>query len=251
MDNPLSGLVYRDDAPFCVPFPKEMLKVVQDQYTNNEEARGVRLQEVLCPFFGDPESRTDLIALFVEHLLIEDDGLADVLFLDIDEVRQVWEARPISLFDCLVPSCRASLPVRNRTHLLRLLRVERYFGLRVGAGDPVEFKTLCQMLCESCAQGLQHSYAEQRRADLCVRQDRIATNSKMSFTEYQKTPEWGARRRNVLLRAGYRCELCYASGRLQVHHRTYDRYGNELLSDLIALCRSCHQRFHGVLPEAA
>ena len=31
MDNPLSGLVYRDDDPCCVPFPKEMLKVVQDR----------------------------------------------------------------------------------------------------------------------------------------------------------------------------------------------------------------------------
>jgi len=31
LDNPLSGLVYRDDDPCCVPFPKEMLKVVQDR----------------------------------------------------------------------------------------------------------------------------------------------------------------------------------------------------------------------------
>jgi len=169
-----------------------MLKVVQDQYTNNEEARGVRLQEVLCPFFGDPDSRTNLIALFVENLLIEDDALADVLFLDIDEVMQVWEARPISMFSCLVPACRAPIPVRNRTHLLRLLRVERYFGLRVGAGDPVEFKTLAEMLCESCAQGLQHSYDEQRRADMCIRQARLSELRKRPFEEYQRTPEWRA-----------------------------------------------------------
>ena len=31
LDNPLSSLVYRDDDPCCVPFPKEMLKVVQDR----------------------------------------------------------------------------------------------------------------------------------------------------------------------------------------------------------------------------
>ena len=130
---------YFDDGPLSIPTP-------EDQYTNNEAARGVRLQEVLCPFFGDPDSRTNLIALFVENLLIEDDALTDILFLDIDEVKQVWEARAISMFSCLVPACRAPIPVRNRTHLLRLLRVERYFGLRGGAGDPVEFKTLAELL---------------------------------------------------------------------------------------------------------
>jgi len=31
LDNPLSGLVYRDVDPCCVPFPKEMLKIVQDR----------------------------------------------------------------------------------------------------------------------------------------------------------------------------------------------------------------------------
>jgi 5-methylcytosine-specific restriction endonuclease McrA len=73
----------------------------------------------------------------------------------------------------------------------------------------------------------------------------------MPFTEYRLTKEWRARRSRVLLRAGNRCELCNASGLLDVHHRTYDRYGDELLSDLIALCRPCHSKYHDVLPEAA
>jgi len=228
-----------------------MLKAAQDQYSNNEEARVVRFREVHCPFFGDPNSRNDRIALSVEDSRYADDDLADVLALDLPEAMQVWDARPISMFDCLAPSCRAPIPIRNRTHLLRLLRAESYFGLRVGAGDLVEFKTLCEMLCPSCAQGLQHRYEEQRPADLCIRQARIAELRKMPFQEYRLTPEWRARRNRVLLRAGNRCELCYASGLIDVHHRTYDRYGDELHNDLIALCRPCHQRQHGILPEAA
>jgi 5-methylcytosine-specific restriction endonuclease McrA len=248
--NPLEGSVY-DNDPFRIPCPSDLLKVAQDQHSNNEDARIVRLREVLCPFLGNPKSWNDLVTLFIEYPQTPDDDLADILALDMVEVMQVWEARPIAMFDCLVPSCRAPIPVRNRPHLLRLLRLDRFFGLRVGAGGPVEFKALCEMLCESCAQGLRHCHDEQHRADLSVRKARIVELRKMTYAEYRRTPEWKARRNRVLIRAGNRCELCNTSGLIDVHHRTYDRYADELLNDLIALCRSCHQRFHSSLPEAA
>jgi hypothetical protein len=38
---------------------------------------------------------------------------------------------------------------------------------------------------------------------------------------------------------------------LEVHHRIYERLGNEVLSCLVVLCRRCHQHYHGILPEAA
>ncbi len=249
--NPLVGSVYPEGDPFRIPFPSDMLKVAQDQHINNQDARIVRYRELLCPFLGNLGSRNDHIVLSVENHLFADDDLADVLALDATELMQVWEARPIAMFDCLVPSCRAPIPVRNRPHLLRLLRLDRFFGLRVGAGDPVEFKALCEMLCESCAQGLWHCHDEQHRADLSVRKARIVELRKMTYAEYRRTPEWKARRNRVLIRAGNRCELCNTSGLIDVHHRTYDRYADELLNDLIALCRSCHLRFHSSLPEAA
>ena len=145
---------YLEDAPFSIPFPQEMLKAAQDQYRNNEDARVGRYREMLRPSLGDRNSRTDLIALSVEDLLIADNDLVDMLALELPDLMQVWEARPISMFDCLVPSCCEPIPVRNRMHLLRLIRVQRYLGLRVGAGDLVEFRTLCGMLCEPCGQGL-------------------------------------------------------------------------------------------------
>jgi hypothetical protein len=49
--------------------------------------------------------------------------------------------------------------------------------------------------------------------------------------------------------AGYCCQLCDRSGRdvqLDVHHRTYENYGQEKLEDLIVLCRRCHAHHHSV-----
>jgi hypothetical protein len=246
-----SGLVYPENDPCNIHMPSDMLKVAQAQYSNNYDARVVRYRELLCPFLGDFNSRNDYIIISIENSLIADADLAEVLCLEVTELMQIWETRPISIFDCLNPACRTSISVRNRTHLLQLLRLDRYFGLKVGAMDPVKITTLCEMLCESCVQGLQHSCAEQHWAELSIRQVRIAELRKMPFEEYRLTPEWRARRNRVLLRAGNKCELCYASGLIDVHHRTYERYGDELHNDLIALCRPCHQQHHGIPPEAA
>ncbi len=245
------GLVYSEEGPLRIPFPGGMLKPAQDQHSNNQDARIVRLRELLCPVLGNPNSRNDYIVISVENPFFADDELADILAVDVTALMQIWEARPISIFDCLHPTCRAPIPVRSRAHLLRLLRLDRYFGLRVGAGDLVEFKALCEMLCEGCTQGLRHCYEEELRAELLVRQARTSQLRKMPFREYRLTPEWRSRRNRVLLRAGNRCELCSTTGQLEVHHRSYVRYGEELLGDLIALCRRCHRRFHEILPEAA
>lgn len=67
-----------------------------------------------------------------------------------------------------------------------------------------------------------------------------------TYLEYLKTPEWRATRNRALQRAGYKCEQCDARRELQVHHRTYDRVGRELDTDLQVLCGPCHE---GVHPE--
>ena len=68
------------------------------------------------------------------------------------------------------------------------------------------------------------------------------------MTEYEKylqSESWQNKVREVKRRAGYACLLCMSPHRLEVHHRTYDRMGNELLEDLVVLCATCHQRHHG------
>jgi hypothetical protein len=71
----------------------------------------------------------------------------------------------------------------------------------------------------------------------------------MPYAEYLKTPHWQEVRESALKAADYRCQVCYSPDRLHVHHRTYDRRGRELLSDLTVLCADCHGRFHDKLPK--
>ncbi len=67
----------------------------------------------------------------------------------------------------------------------------------------------------------------------------------LPYKEYLRIPHWKRKREEKLRAAGYRCQVCNRGGRtLEVHHRTYDRRGEELEQDLTVLCRSCHTNFH-------
>lgn len=68
---------------------------------------------------------------------------------------------------------------------------------------------------------------------------------KSSYHKYLETDGWQERRQNALEAAGWRCQVCNNSERLEVHHRTYKNLGNETLDDVIVLCRGCHSKFHG------
>lgn len=78
-----------------------------------------------------------------------------------------------------------------------------------------------------------------------------ATESERSaeYAEYLASDAWQDLRLEALRRDGHACRICNSSKRLDVHHRTYERFGNELLEDLTTLCRKCHRIFHdaGVL----
>lgn len=67
------------------------------------------------------------------------------------------------------------------------------------------------------------------------------------YNDYLKTDYWKAVSDAVKKRASYRCQLCNSQHDLSAHHRTYDHRGSELdfLDDLTALCRRCHDIFHG------
>jgi hypothetical protein len=71
--------------------------------------------------------------------------------------------------------------------------------------------------------------------------------NKSGYAKYLKSHSWKMKRRTVLGRANHRCQLCDTRFRLEVHHRTYKRLGNERDGDLIVLCSSCHARRHGKL----
>ena len=70
-----------------------------------------------------------------------------------------------------------------------------------------------------------------------------------SYKEYLKSPEWKKLRELVLKRADNNCEICKAKKAWQVHHKTYKRIFRERLTDLIAVCGTCHREEHNLLNE--
>lgn len=81
---------------------------------------------------------------------------------------------------------------------------------------------------------------------------RLAELRALPYPLYLRTPEWKRTRLAALRRAGRCCSLdvSHTDG-LEVHHRTYERLGAELESDVIVLCHACHQlhhRMYGPLP---
>jgi hypothetical protein len=73
--------------------------------------------------------------------------------------------------------------------------------------------------------------------------------TKDEYLAYLQSEAWKIRRAWKLDRAGHRCQICNAKGALHVHHRTYERVGNEREDDLTVLCGDCHALFHGKVPE--
>lgn len=69
---------------------------------------------------------------------------------------------------------------------------------------------------------------------------------KATYAKYLASPAWRQRRNAAVIRAEGRCQLCNSKKALNVHHRTYDRIGKERETDLIVLCKACHEHFHGI-----
>lgn len=66
--------------------------------------------------------------------------------------------------------------------------------------------------------------------------------TKEDYLEYLKSERWKKLRLIVLERCNHQCQTCTNTKHLQVHHRTYERVGHELLTDLGVLCRGCHSK---------
>jgi hypothetical protein len=82
-------------------------------------------------------------------------------------------------------------------------------------------------------------------ADTAPGPDRLAQLRAMPYRDYLRTPEWRRTRAAALVRAGNCCSLDVTHTRdLEVHHRTYERLGEELAADLVVLCRACHRLHH-------
>ena len=67
------------------------------------------------------------------------------------------------------------------------------------------------------------------------------------YTSYMASEKWRTKRSLILKRDGDRCQTCLSSEDLEVHHKTYERLGDEALDDLITLCHECHEAITTVI----
>lgn len=68
-----------------------------------------------------------------------------------------------------------------------------------------------------------------------------------SHAAFRRTAHWRKICRLAFDRDGGKCAVCKGrSGdtRLEVHHVTYDRLGEELLTDVLLMCQRCHATEH-------
>jgi 5-methylcytosine-specific restriction endonuclease McrA len=62
---------------------------------------------------------------------------------------------------------------------------------------------------------------------------------------YIGSDKWKAIRLKVLKRDNNLCQACLEAPANDVHHLTYDNFGDELMYELISVCRDCHfNRIH-------
>ena len=64
------------------------------------------------------------------------------------------------------------------------------------------------------------------------------------YNEYLKSPQWLEKRALVLKNANGICQGCGKRRAAHAHHLTYERVGNEMLFDLVAVCKPCHRIIH-------
>ncbi|MGV8172340.1 MAG: sacsin N-terminal ATP-binding-like domain-containing protein [Candidatus Woesearchaeota archaeon] len=66
---------------------------------------------------------------------------------------------------------------------------------------------------------------------------------------YYRTKEWKEIQEKCFNNSDYKCDECGSEEDLQAHHLTYENWGNETVTDLKCVCRSCHEKIHGkILP---
>lgn len=82
------------------------------------------------------------------------------------------------------------------------------------------------------------------------------SSQRKQYRGYLKSKVWRSKRAQVVFRDGGQCQAlrngqrCGSRYRLEVHHKTYERFGREWLSDLVCLCEDCHKAIHAAQKAA-
>lgn len=90
-----------------------------------------------------------------------------------------------------------------------------------------------------------NAFWDQQRQDYEAARDRESQEFWEFYERHLQSPEWADLRRRVLDRCAGVCEGCRRRRAAHVHHLTYKRLGNEMLFDLVGVCKPCHDSIHG------
>lgn len=67
------------------------------------------------------------------------------------------------------------------------------------------------------------------------------------YHSYITSSKWFQVRNKVFKLQGKQCKKCESKKKLHVHHKTYERLGNESIeTDLVVLCKKCHDTYHTI-----
>lgn len=67
---------------------------------------------------------------------------------------------------------------------------------------------------------------------------------KVAYQRYIHSKKWERRREAYFDAFERACHICGATTKVQLHHKTYERMGAELDSDLVPLCSMHHRELH-------
>lgn len=220
-----------------LPLDLGMLEAAREMYKENRGAMWTHLVSTGLLVEDSIELRANLIALFAQVDEIPISWLEHAFGVNGREAWAIAQTEPIFLFWCL--SCQEQIHPKGPIHMRRLKR-----ELEVIRNCSVGEMVSTALLCGGCTEFRLHQHNEECRIARFAQQARAAQLYKMG-AKYMEQEEWQVRRVQALTRAGYKCQACSRRNTtLDVHHNSYENYGNERPQDLIVLCRPCHQRLH-------
>jgi hypothetical protein len=73
--------------------------------------------------------------------------------------------------------------------------------------------------------------------------------NRVNYRQHLESHYWQRLRAYKCIAASWKCEECgcQAGLTLELHHPTYDPLGYEEIGDVVALCRKCHEKAHGMM----
>lgn len=220
----LTSVVHNDALP--LPVRLEAARTILRLLHEAKRSIHATISEMVAGRQIDPDT---LATLYWEYEDVVPSSLLGQYHLiqDIVVPRSPWT------YPC--PDCGTEVQITSRASLKRLQ----------AAVDSVTWTGSSGRSCSACVSAAGSARQEEHRRQAEQYRRRLHDLKTMPYKDYLLTPEWQERRKERLRVARYRCQVCNTKNqRLNVHHRTYERRGEEYARDLIVLCEGCHYLFH-------